>query len=62
MGRGLAETLAHFVRQSLDCGVVEIRRQRRRFIASLAFNLLLLALDVAAVLGLDIHLQADLFG
>ena len=58
----LGETLADLVRQSAHGGVVEVVGQARVLVAPLALDLLVLALDVAAVLRLHVHLQRHLHG
>ena len=45
-----------FLRQAMNLGVIQIRRQYLLFMAALAGDFLLLAFDIAGVLGLDFHL------
>src|SRR5579872_1452765 len=57
---GLAELLAHFVREPAEQRVVEIRRQRRLLVAPRPLDLILLPLDVPRVAGAYLDLHADL--
>ena len=56
--RGL-QLVAHLVRQSVDRGVVEIARQGGILVAAHAVDLLLLPVDIAGILGLDLHLLGN---
>ena len=54
------EFLAHFPRQAMHCGIVQISGQRQFFMATLPFDFLPLAVDVTGVFGLNLHLLGNL--
>jgi hypothetical protein len=58
----LRQPLAHLMREPAHLGIVEIGRQTRFLVPALPFDFLGLPLDVAAVLGLHVHLQGNLHG
>ena len=55
-----AQLLQHFGRQAAHTGEIEARRDRRGFVALLAFDLVALAVQVAGVLHADLDLFGDL--
>src|SRR5689334_20603941 len=59
-GASFGEFLADFVREASDLCVIEIVGETRLLITPLALDLVFLALDVAGVLGTDLHLRANL--
>ena len=56
----VAETLARFIRQSADQGVVDVGRQAQFLIARSAVDLIALAFQVPGIFGLHFDLQFDL--
>lgn len=52
----LHQLLPHFARQAADVGVVEVIRQPGVFGRAQAIDLVLLAVDVALILGQDVEL------
>ena len=58
----LVELLLHLAREPAHVCVVDVERQLQGFLRELARDLVLLALDIARVLGGDFHLVRDFGG
>src|SRR5437764_170559 len=59
LGTMQSQLLPDFGGEAADGGVIKIQRQRRLFVAPRALDLVLLALDVARVLRLNLDLLGD---